>query len=99
MLLWRLHNACGSSQGDAGASSREVEEVIYQDSRVEEVAVIGVDRAKWVEAVTAVVVPRQGETITEDEIVTLCASIWQPSKPPEKLFSQKHCPKRPPVKF
>jgi acyl-CoA synthetase (AMP-forming)/AMP-acid ligase II len=42
-----------------------VEEAIYTDKRVEEVAVIGVDHPKWVEAVTAVVVPRKGETLTE----------------------------------
>ena len=49
--------------GGENVSSREVEEVIYLDKRVEEVAVVGVKHPKWVEAVTAIVVPRKGEKI------------------------------------
>lgn len=49
--------------GGENVSTREVEEAIYLDKRMEEVAVIGVPHPKWVEAVTAVVVPRKGEHI------------------------------------
>ena len=36
--------------GGENVSTREVEEVVYLDKRVEEVAVIGVEHAKWVES-------------------------------------------------
>lgn len=42
--------------GGENVSTREVEEGIYLDKHVEEVAVIGSPHTKWVEAVTAVVV-------------------------------------------
>ena len=81
--------------GGENVSTREVEEVIYMDSRVEEVAVIGVNHAKWVEAVTAVVVPRKGETISEEEIVTLCRKHLAPFKTPRKVIFIEELPKTP----
>jgi fatty-acyl-CoA synthase len=72
--------------GGENVSTREVEEAIYLDKRVEEVAVIGRPHPKWVEAVTAVVVPRKGETISEAEIeiVELCKSTGR-FKVPKKV--------------
>ncbi len=81
--------------GGENVSTREVEEVIYQDSRVEEVAVIGVYHPKWVEAVTAVVVPRQGETIPEADIIALCKQHLAPFKVPKKVVFEQALPKTP----
>ncbi len=81
--------------GGENVSTREVEEVIYKDKRVEEVAVIGVDHAKWVEAVTAVVVPRRGETIAEEDITALCRKHLAPFKVPKKIVFQDALPKTP----
>lgn len=81
--------------GGENVSTREVEEIIYLDPRVEEVAVIGVDHAKWVEAVTAVVVPRQGETISEAEIVALCREHLAAFKTPRKVIFTEALPKTP----
>jgi acyl-CoA synthetase (AMP-forming)/AMP-acid ligase II len=72
-----------------------VEEAIYLDSRVEEVAVIGVPHPKWVEAVTAVIVPRQGKTITEEEILELCRQKLSPFKVPKKIIFVDSLPKTP----
>src|SRR5699024_8398921 len=44
--------------GGENVASREVEEAIYELDGVAEVAVFGIDDSKWVEAVTAVVVPK-----------------------------------------
>lgn len=49
----------------------QVEEVIYRHPGVLEVAVIGIPDETWGEALHAVVVPREGETLTEAEIVDL----------------------------
>ena len=81
--------------GGENVSTREVEEVIYQDQRVEEVAVIGVDHPKWMEAVTAVVVPRKGETITKDEIIALCREHLAAFKTPKQVVFVDALPKTP----
>ncbi len=81
--------------GGENVSSREVEEVIYLDKRVEEVAVVGVKHPKWVEAVTAIVVPRKGEKIKEDEIIELCKKHLSPFKVPKKVIFIEALPKSP----
>jgi fatty-acyl-CoA synthase len=81
--------------GGENVSTREVEEAVYLDKRVEEVAVIGTPHPKWVEAVTAVVVPRQGETITEEEIVALCKKELAGFKVPKNVVFVEALPKTP----
>lgn len=81
--------------GGENVASREVEETIYQDHRVEEVAVIGVPHPKWVEAVTAIIVPRKGENITEQEIIELCKKHLSPFKVPKKIIFVDALPKTP----
>ena len=51
---------------------REVEEVIYLNPKVKEVAVIGVSDSQWGEAVKAIVVLREDSKATSDEIIEWC---------------------------
>ncbi len=81
--------------GGENVSSREVEEAIYTDKRVEEVAVVGIFHPKWVEAVTAVVVPRKGEQIKEEEIIEICKKNLAPFKVPKKVIFVDALPKSP----
>jgi len=81
--------------GGENVSTREVEDVIYLDKRVEEVAVVGIHHPKWVEAVTAVVVPRKGETIEEAELIELCRKHLAPFKVPKKVILTDALPKSP----
>ncbi|HPJ93472.1 MAG TPA: acyl-CoA synthetase [Deltaproteobacteria bacterium] len=81
--------------GGENVSTREVEEVIYQDKRVQEVAVIGVYHPKWVEAVTAVIVPKKGETITEKEIKDMAKEKLALFKVPKKVVFVDELPKTP----
>lgn len=81
--------------GGENVSTREVEEVIYLDTRIEEVAVIGLEHAKWVEAVTAVVVPRKGEAVAKEEIISLCKKHLAPFKVPKKVIITEVLPKTP----
>src|SRR5690625_2901102 len=55
--------------GGVLVASREVEDAIYHDARVAEVAVIGTPDDKWIGAVTAVVVLKDGTEATEQEII------------------------------
>ena len=81
--------------GGENVSTREVEEAIYKDPRVQEVAVIGLGHPKWVEAVTAVVVPKSGQAISEQEIMDLCKKELAPFKVPKAVVFCPELPKTP----
>lgn len=55
--------------GGVLVASREVEDVIYEHPAVAEVAVIGMPHPRWIEAVTAFVVCKPGETVAESELI------------------------------
>jgi fatty-acyl-CoA synthase len=50
----------------------EVENVIYQHPAVSEVAVIGVPHPKWQEVGKAIVVIKEGQTLTEADVIEFC---------------------------
>lgn len=58
--------------GGENIYSAEVEKVIYQHPAVAVCAVIAIPDDRWGEAVHAVVVPRQGQTISGEEIIAYC---------------------------
>jgi len=64
----------------------EVEEVISQHAKVRDVAVVGLPDDKWGEAVTAVVVLKEGETATSEEIVEWCRGKMAGYKKPKRVI-------------
>ena len=50
----------------------EVENVIYQHPAVAEVAIIGVPHPKWQEVGKAIVVVKEGQNVSEEEIIAFC---------------------------
>jgi fatty-acyl-CoA synthase len=54
--------------GGENVASREVEEAIYELDGVAEVAVFGISHPTWIEAVTAVVVPAPGASLTVEDV-------------------------------
>jgi len=68
----------------------EVEEVISQHPKVRDIAVIGLPDDKWGEAVTAVVILRNDETITEKEIIEWCRGKLTGYKKPKKVIFIKY---------
>ena len=58
--------------GGENIYTSEVENAIYSHPAVGEAAVFGIPHADWGETVHAEVVPKVGETVTEDELVAHC---------------------------
>ncbi len=81
--------------GGENVASREVEEAIYSLDGVAEVAVFGVPHPRWVEAVTAVVVPKPGATLTEQDVVAHTRTVLAGFKTPKHVVIAQALPKNP----
>jgi fatty-acyl-CoA synthase len=81
--------------GGENVASREVEEVLYGLPQISEAAVIGLPDARWVEAVTAVVVLRDGHSLSEQEVVAHCAAYLARFKVPKRVIFADVLPKNP----
>ena len=79
--------------GGVLVASREVEDAIYRDERVAEVAVIGTPDDKWIEADTAVVVLKDGAAATEQEIVDGTREHLAPFKVPKRVVFVDELPR------
>ncbi len=79
--------------GGENVASREVEETIYQHPAVSEVAVFGVADPKWIEAVAAVVVVRDGHALEPADIVAFCRERLAPYKVPKSVRFAASLPK------
>ena len=81
--------------GGENVASREVEEMIYRLPAVSEVAVIGLPDPKWVEAVTAVIVVKTGQMLTEAEVLAHCNGHMASFKAPKRVVFTDALPKNP----
>jgi len=81
--------------GGENVASREVEEVIYRLPQVSEVAVVGAPHPKWVEAVVAVVVLKEGQALDEDGVLAHCARSMAGFKVPKRVVFAQALPKNP----
>jgi len=81
--------------GAENISARDVENVICTHPMVQECAVIGVPSEKWGEEVKAIVVPRQGMTVTPEEIIEHCRDKMAGYKRPKSAEIWKELPKNP----
>ncbi|MGW5072049.1 acyl-CoA synthetase [Rhodococcus sp. NPDC004095] len=81
--------------GGENVASREVEEAIYEHDGVAEVAVFGISHPYWVEAVTAVVVPKPGATLTAEQIRAHTRGRLAGYKQPKYIVVADALPKNP----
>ncbi len=79
--------------GGVQVASREVEEALFTHPGVSEVAVIAVPDPKWIEAIAAVIVLRDGATATEAELIGHARTLLAPFKLPKRVFFAESLPK------
>ncbi|MGB1250876.1 MAG: alpha/beta fold hydrolase, partial [Candidatus Promineifilaceae bacterium] len=79
--------------GEYSVYPRDVEEVIYENNKVLEVAVVGVDTPDGEQKVKAFVVPRLGTTLTVEELLDLCRRRLEPYAVPWEIEFRKDLPK------
>jgi len=81
--------------GGENVASREVEETIYRLPAVSEVAVVGLPDPRWIEAVTAFIVVKFGESLTETEVIAHCHQAMAHYKAPKRVVFVDNLPRNP----
>lgn len=81
--------------GGENIFAAEIEEVILGNEKVSECAVIGLPDKLWGELVTAVVVLREGEDLSEEELITYCKERIPHFKAPKRVRFASSIPRNP----
>ena len=79
--------------GGENVSSIEVEDAVFSLEGVAEVAVIGVPDERWGEMVVALVVPAEGASITEDDVIAHCRTALAGYKCPKRVELRDELPR------
>jgi acyl-CoA synthetase (AMP-forming)/AMP-acid ligase II len=81
--------------GGENVYPREIEEILYRHPAVAEASVIGVPDELWIERVHAVVVLKEGQYVTENEIMDFCKKHLARYKAPKSVEFVESLPKNP----
>jgi fatty-acyl-CoA synthase len=79
--------------GGENIYSKEVEDVLYNHESILEAAVIGVEDELWGESVRAVIQPKPGATLTEEDVIAFCAGRLAGYKKPKSVVFVDDMPK------
>jgi long-chain acyl-CoA synthetase len=79
--------------GDYSVYPRDVEEVLYENSKVMEVAVVGVACGEKGQRVKAFVVPRPGTDLSKEELLDLCCRRLEEYAVPWEIEFRQELPK------
>jgi long-chain acyl-CoA synthetase len=71
--------------GGENVFTTEVENAVAQHPAVQDVAVIGIPHEEWGESVHAIVILREGEALTEDELIAHCRELIAGYKLPKSV--------------
>lgn len=71
--------------GGENVYSAEVENAIYQHEAVNQCAVIGIPHEKWGEQVHAIVVPHEGKSVNEADLIEHCKALIAGFKCPRSI--------------
>ncbi|MFI0980645.1 fatty acyl-CoA synthetase [Streptomyces sp. NPDC021093] len=80
------------NSGGVLVASRQVEDALYSHPGVAEAAVVGLPDERWIEAVTAVVVPRDKE-LTEDQLLAYAREKLAHFKAPKRVLFVAELPR------
>jgi fatty-acyl-CoA synthase len=64
--------------GGENVASREVEEALYELEGVADVAVFAISHPRWIEAVTAAIVPKEGSALTVEDVHAHARAVQAP---------------------
>ena len=80
--------------GGENVASIEVERALYDaEPRILECVVIGLPHERWGEAITAVVTPRPGESLTEDDVIESAKRVLPSFKAPKLVIFRDELPR------
>lgn len=79
--------------GEYSVYPRDVEEVLYENSKVMEAAVVGVTAGDGGQKVKAFVVPRPGTSLSKEELLELCRKRLEPYAVPWEIEFRQDLPK------
>jgi acyl-CoA synthetase (AMP-forming)/AMP-acid ligase II len=79
--------------GGLNIYSKEIEEVLARHAKIAEAVVIGIPDEKWGETVKAVVVVKDGETLTAEEVIHFCKQHLASYKKPTSVAFVESLPK------
>lgn len=79
--------------GEYSVYPRDVEEVLYENSKVMEVAVVGIGSDERGQRIKAFVVPRPGSQLSEEELMALCRGRLEPYAVPWEIEFREELPK------
>ena len=82
-------------RGGENISPEEVEDVLYSHPKIEEAAVIGVPDKEWGQQPRAIVVLKEGEVATSEEIMEYCRSRLSGFKRPRSVVFVESLPRNP----
>jgi len=82
-------------RGGENISPEEVEDVLHSHPKVEEAAVIGVPDPEWGQEPRAIVVLKEGEVTTPEEIIEYCRSRLAGFKRPRSVVFMDALPRNP----
>jgi len=79
--------------GDFSVYPRDVEEVLYENNKVLEAAVVGIGQESGKQKVKAFVVPRPNSTLSKDELIELCKRRLEEYAVPWEIEFRETLPK------
>lgn len=81
--------------GGENIYAAEIEDVIYRHQDVKEVSIIGIPDPKYIEAVCAVIIKKEGSNLTEEDVIDFCKQHLASYKKPREVRFVDEIPRTP----